>query len=176
MKSRILRVVLPVIAAVVIALIWANHRVDLVFRTCPDRRVGVERWILAKKWMIVGEGRAGVEKAFGEPAELSFWITSIREDGDWVALKVESGSNRLSDELRGSVMEAAEMGGGDREKLFKMLQQVNGCDPGGLRDLLAEIGSESLECHEVWFYRNELDLGLEFTFVNGRVTAVGERF
>lgn len=29
---------------------------------------------------------------------------------------------------------------------------------------------------EVWFYRNELDLGLEFTFVNGRVTAVGERF
>lgn len=168
--------VLPVIATLAIALIWANHRVDLVFRTCPDRRVGVERWILAKKWMIVGEKSAGVVKAFGEPEELFFWITSIREDGGWKALKVESGSNRLSDELRTSVLEAAEMGGGDREKLFQMLQQMNGCDPGGLRDLLAEIGSESLECHEVWFYRNELDLGLEFTFVNGRVTAVGERF
>lgn len=168
--------VLPVIAAVVIALIWANHRVDLVFRTCPDRRVGVERWILAKKRMIVDEGRTGVVKAFGEPAEIFFWITSNREDGGWVALKVESGSNRLGVELRNPVLEAAEMGDGDREKLFQMLQQVNGCDPGGLRDLLAEIGSESLRCHEVWFYRNELDLGLEFTFVNGKVTAVGERF
>ena len=73
-----LKVVLPVIATVAIALIWANHRVDLVFRTCPDRRVGVERWILAKKWMIEGEGRAGVLKAFGEPAEIFFGITSIR--------------------------------------------------------------------------------------------------
>ena len=176
MKSRVWRVVFLAVAMVTIALIWANHRVDSAFRNNPESRVDVERWILAKKGMIVGEGRAEVLKAFGEPDGVFFWLDSVQDNGGCVALKLESGSDGLNDKVRGSILDAVEERAGDHEKVFRILQNLKGFDAGGMRGLLGEIESESLRCYEVWFYRNEMDLGLEFTFRKGRVTGVGERF